>query len=52
MAQIILFGQKYKLLFNGAAMFALHDICGETSLTDAMRAEGAEAFEVIARIGA
>ena len=33
-------------------MFALHDICGETSLTDAIRAEGAEAFEVIARIGA
>ena len=52
MAQITINGQKYQLLFNGAAMFALHDICGETSLTDAIRAEGAEAFEVIARIGA
>lgn len=52
MAQITINGQKYELLYNGAAMFALHDICGETSLTDAIRAEGAEAFEVIARIGA
>lgn len=52
MAQITINGQKYQLLFNGAAMFAMHDICGETSLTDAIRAEGAEAFEVIARIGA
>ena len=52
MAQITINGQKYELLYNGAAMFAVHDICGEVSLTDAIRAEGAEAFEIIARIGA
>ena len=28
MAQITINGQKYQLLFNGAAMFAVHDIFG------------------------
>ncbi len=52
MTQVTINGQKYELLYNGAAMFAMHDICGETSLTDAISAEGAGAFETIARIGA
>lgn len=52
MTRITINGQEYELLYNGAAMFAMHDICGETSLTDAISAEGAGAFEMIARIGA
>lgn len=52
MSDIKINGNKYDLLYNGAAMFNIRELCGEITMTEAMKGDDAEAFERLCCIAA
>lgn len=48
--EFMLAGKPYRLLFNGAAMFASQELLGERNLVEALTAPGTEGFDLLCKL--